>query len=37
MQLREAIGTAVWAYEVGDREFEAQGHQMMAWAVEKFN
>lgn len=31
--LREAIGTAVWAFEVGDEEFEAQGHRMLADAV----
>lgn len=28
--LREAVGTAVWAHEVGDRVFEAQGHRMIA-------
>ena len=32
--LREAIGTAVWAYQVGDEPFEAQGHQMIAQALE---
>ena len=28
--LREAVGTAVWAYMVGDRAFEEQGHRMIA-------
>lgn len=32
--LREAIGTAVWAYHVGDEPFEAQGHQMIMQALE---
>lgn len=32
--LREAIGTAVWAYHVGDEPFEAQGHQMITQALE---
>lgn len=27
--LREAIGTAAWAYQVGDEPFEAQGHRMI--------
>lgn len=26
----EAIGTAVWAYQVGDERFEQQGHRMIA-------
>lgn len=30
MQLREGLGTAVWAHQVGDRDFEAQGLQMLA-------
>ncbi|HET8928509.1 MAG TPA: phosphotransferase [Microbacterium sp.] len=30
MRLREAIGTAVWAHQVGDAAFEAQGHRMIA-------
>lgn len=30
MRLREAIGTAVWAHQVGDAPFEAQGHRMIA-------
>lgn len=29
-QIREAIGTAAWAYKVGDERFEAQGHRMIA-------
>ena len=29
-QVREAIGTAVWAHQVGDEPFEAQGHRMIA-------
>ena len=28
--VREAIGTAVWAHQVGDESFEAQGHRMIA-------
>jgi len=32
--LREAIGTAVWAYLVGDEPFEAQGHRMIAQSLE---
>ncbi|WP_030528701.1 aminoglycoside phosphotransferase family protein [Phycicoccus jejuensis] len=27
--LREAIGTACWAYQVGDEPFEQQGHRML--------
>jgi aminoglycoside phosphotransferase len=27
--LREAVGTAVWAHQVGDESFEAQGHRMI--------
>ena len=27
--LREAIGTACWAYQVGDEPFERQGHRML--------
>lgn len=30
MRLREAIGTACWARQVGDAGFEAQGHRMIA-------
>lgn len=29
-RVREAIGTAVWAHQVGDAAFEAQGHRMIA-------
>jgi aminoglycoside/choline kinase family phosphotransferase len=29
-RLREAIGTAAWAHQVGDSEFEAHGHRMIA-------
>ncbi|KSU66933.1 phosphotransferase [Arthrobacter sp. NIO-1057] len=36
MLLREAVGTAIWAYEVGDDEFEAQGHQMIQEALARF-
>lgn len=36
ISLREAIGTAVWAYQVGDTDFEAQGHQMLRDALELF-
>jgi aminoglycoside phosphotransferase len=32
-QLREAINTCVWAYEVGDEAFEQQGHRMIAEAI----
>lgn len=32
--LREAIGTAVWAHQVGDRDFEAQGHRMLIAALD---
>ena len=32
-QVREAIGTAAWAYKVGLEAFEAQGHQMIAEAL----
>ncbi len=30
VRVREAVGTAVWAYQVGDTAFEAQGHAMIA-------
>jgi hypothetical protein len=30
LQIREAIGTAVWAYQVGDEPFEQEGHRMIA-------
>ncbi len=29
-RVREAIGTAAWARQVGDEAFEAQGHRMIA-------
>lgn len=31
--LREAIGTAVWAFQVGDEAFENQGHRMLREAL----
>ena len=34
--LREAIGTACWAFQVGDEAFEAQGHRMLAEALTAF-
>ncbi|WP_022917790.1 phosphotransferase [Ruania albidiflava] len=36
VQLREAVGTAVWAYQVGDEQFEAQGFRMLAEALAVF-
>lgn len=35
-QLREAVGTAVWAHQVGAEDFEDQGHRMIAEALEAF-
>lgn len=35
-QIREAVGTAVWAREVGDGAFEQQGHRMLADALALF-
>lgn len=32
-RVREAIGTAVWAFQVGDEPFERQGHRMIAEAL----
>ncbi|MFF5216058.1 phosphotransferase [Micromonospora sp. NPDC000442] len=32
-RVREAIGTAAWAYRVGDEAFEAQGHRMISEAL----
>lgn len=32
-RIREAVGTAVWAFQVGDRDFEEQGHAMIAAAL----
>ena len=34
--LCEAIGTAAWAYQVNDREFEDQGHRQLAEALALF-
>lgn len=34
--LREAVGTAVWAFSVGDYEFEARGLRMLADAIARF-
>ncbi|MFD4959357.1 phosphotransferase [Microbacterium sp. NPDC058389] len=36
MRLREAIGTAAWAHQVGDVAFEAQGHRMIADALAEY-
>lgn len=36
LQLREAVGTATWAYAVGDEGFEAQGHDMLRRALAAF-
>lgn len=33
LRVREAIGTAVWAFQVGDGTFEQQGHRMIAEAL----
>jgi thiamine kinase-like enzyme len=30
LRAAEAVGTAAWAYHVGDELFEAQGHRMIA-------
>ena len=32
-QLREAVGTAAYAFQIGDEAFEAQGHRMLAEAL----
>lgn len=32
-RVREAISTAVWAHQIGDTEFEQQGHRMIAAAL----
>jgi len=34
LRIREAIGTAAWAFKVGDERYEQQGHQMIAAVVE---
>lgn len=36
MQLREAVATAAWAYQVGDLEFEKQGLRMLRDALDTF-
>ncbi|GEA82835.1 phosphotransferase [Cellulomonas gelida] len=36
VRLREAVGTAAWAFQVGDEAFEAQGHRMIADALTAF-
>lgn len=33
VQIQAAVGTAVWAYHVGDGPFEQQGHAMIAAAL----
>lgn len=35
-RLKEAIGTACWAFQVGDEEFEAQGQAMLADVLAEF-
>ncbi|MFI5695128.1 phosphotransferase [Kribbella sp. NPDC051586] len=32
-QVREAVNTSVWSYQVGDEPFEQQGHRMIAEAL----
>lgn len=32
-RLRDAIGTAVWSYQVGSEDYERQGHRMIAEAL----
>ena len=34
--LREAIGTAVWAFQVGDEAFGNQGHRMLREALDRW-
>lgn len=34
--VREAIGTAAWAYQVGDESFEDQGHRMIQQCLDAF-
>ncbi|MDQ0664076.1 thiamine kinase-like enzyme [Arthrobacter ulcerisalmonis] len=34
--LREAVGTAVWAFLVGDTAFESRGHRMLVQALQSF-
>ena len=33
IRIREAVGTAVWAHQVGDHAFESQGHRMIRDAL----
>ena len=35
-RLKEAVGTACWAFHVGDTRFEAQGHRMLAEVLAEF-
>lgn len=37
MLIREAIGTAAWAFQVRDEGFEAQGHRMIADALRAYS
>ncbi len=37
LQVREAVATAVWAHEVGDGQFERQGHRMLREALSAFD
>lgn len=34
--LREAVSTAAWAFQVGDHEFEKQGHRMLSDALANY-
>jgi len=34
--LREAVSTAAWAFQIGDHEFEEQGHRMLVEALANF-
>ncbi|WP_353111851.1 aminoglycoside phosphotransferase family protein [Microbacterium sp.] len=34
--LREAVGTACWAFKVGDTAFEQQGHRLLSEALARF-
>lgn len=34
--LREAVSTAAWAFQVGDHEFEKQGHRMLGEALANY-
>jgi hypothetical protein len=35
--LRQAVGTASWAFKVGDEEFERQVHRMLAEALAAYD